>query len=545
METIGMIFCGLGLFFIGFRMISQNLRQLTGSRFRRMVGQATRNRFLSGLTGFVSGAVTQSAMASAFITTGFYSAGLLGFGRSLTIINWANIGTALLPFIVVLNIKVLVYYLIGLIGLAFFLHLDRTIRHQAMLQFLLGLALLFLGILSLKSASGPLQAMPWFRGALKMSSESIILLFLSGIGLTIAAQSGPTVTVVALSLASAGILPMPQTLVVVIGTGMGSAINILLLSSRLKGLVKQLCLYQSMFKFTGVIFVVLLVGLEYLRTEGGRHAHILSMITDDHGQQVACVFLIMQLLPALLLTAVREPVKKLIQRMSPVTAGDRLAEAEYINDLSLSEPETALYLVSREQMRLMRLLSDYLTQISPDRAIKPFIDQSVLHDGFLRLDYQITHYLDILSKQPTSKTIQEKMMETRQFSSLLHELEANLREFSVTALSAPKTLSDKPLTIQIIESLRTILDTSIESFENPDRSGLEIILSITADRGELLQQIRQDFIQKNANLDTDQRQSLYTMTILFDRVCWLLHKMTVIRLNWTELMSLPHLAGKR
>jgi len=285
-----------------------------------------------------------------------------------------------------------------------------------------------------------------------------------------------------------------------------------------------------------VIFVVLLLWLEYLRTEGGRHAHILSMITDDQGQQVACVFLVMQLLPALLLTAVREPVKKLLQRMSPVTAGDRLAEAEYINDLSLSEPETALYLVSREQMRLMRLLPDYLTPISPDRAITPFIDQSVLHDGFLRLDYQITHYLDILSKKPVSKTIQEKMMEIRQFSSLLHELEANLREVSVTALSAPETLSDKPLTIQIIESLRTILDTSIESFENPDRSGLEIILSITADRGELLQQIRQDFVQKNADLDTYQRQSLYTMTILFDRACWLLHKMTVIRLNWTELM---------
>jgi phosphate:Na+ symporter len=531
METIGLIFCGLGLFFAGFRMIRQNLRQLTGSRFKQMIERATRTRFLSAFAGFLSGAVSQSAMASAFVTTGFHTAGILSFRRSMTIINWANIGTALLPFVLILNVKVLIYYLIGLIGLAFFLQLDRTIRLQVLLQFLMGLALLFLGILLIKSGAGPMAAMPWFRDALKESSGSIILLFLAGTLLTVAAQSGPTVAVVALSLASAGLLSIPNTLVVVLGTGSGAAINILILSSKLKGSGKQLCIYQGLFKITGVIAVALLLVIDYFLPDGERQVQWLSLLSNDPGRQVAFVFLIMQLLPTLLLTAVRDPVTRLLQRISPATAEDKLMEAEFINDLALGDPETALYLASREQMRLMRLLPDYVIPVSPDRMLTPAGDRTVLHEGFTRLDQQIIHYLDKLSARSVAPPMQEKVMETKQFSALLRELESTLNEFVVTIHSPQRSVADQPLAVRIIESLRTILDTSIESFENQDLPGLEILLSITADKGDLLHQIRQEFAQKNTGMDPNLQQSLYTITILFDRICWLLRKMTVISLK--------------
>jgi phosphate:Na+ symporter len=332
---------------------------------------------------------------------------------------------------------------------------------------------------------------------------------------------------VALSLASAGLLSMPNTLVVVLGTGTGSAVNILILSSKLKGTAKQLCFYQGLFKFTGVILVALLLGLEYLRTEGGKYGHILSMITDEHGQQIAFVFLAMQLLPAFILTIARTPVKKLLQRLSPATIGDRLAEPEFISNLAPGEPETALYLVAKEQMRLMRLLPDYLVTVSPDRMISPGVNRAMLHEGFTGLDRQIIHYLDKVAARADAASFHEEMMNTKQFSSLLTELETTIAEFASIADSSQGPVMDQPLAIRLIESLRTILETSIESFEDPDPSGLEIIRSITADKGDLLRQVRQEFFQKNTLLEQHIRQSLYSMTILFDRICWLLHKMSV------------------
>lgn len=533
MEAFGLIFCGLGLFFAGFRMISQNLRQLTGSRFRQMIEWATRNRYLSALVGFLSGAVSQSAMASAFITTGFHTAGMLSFRRSMTIINWSNIGTALLPFILILDLRILIYYLIGLIGLAFFLQLDRTFRIQVLLQFLMGLALLFLGLLMVKNGAGPMQAMPWFQDALRESSRSILLLFLAGTGLTIAAQSGPTVVVMALSLASAGLLSTSHTLVALLGTGCGAAINILILSSKLKGSGKQLCIYQGIFKITGTISIALLLGIDYFLPDGEQCVQGLSLLTSNPGHQVAFVFLIMQLIPALLLGLFRNPLTRLLQRLSPVTTEDRLGKTEYISNRALGDPETAMFLASKEQMRLMRLLPDYLTPISPDRDIVPATDQRMLHEGFQRLDSQVTNYLDALLKKPAVIAAHENVMESRQFSSLLRELESSLSEFVSTIQSSSDSLASHPLSIQFIESLRTILVTAVESFESPERQGLEIILTITADKGDLLYQIRQEFIRKNKDLDQNQLQSLYSLTILFERICWILRKMTFIRMNVT------------
>lgn len=534
MEVFGMIFCGLGLFTIGFRMISQNLRKMTSQSYRRLIRRATQIRFLSAAVGFMSGAISQSAMASAFITAGFHASGIIPFRRSITIINWANIGTAILPFIVVLNLKLLVYYFIGLIGLTFFLQLDKTIRVQAILHFLVGLALLFLGIIMIKSAAGNVESMPWFSETLQHSAGSSVWLFLTGVLLTMVAQSGPTVSVAALSLASAGLLSVVQTVVVVLGTGIGSAINIFALSYKMKGSVKQLCLYQCIFKVVGAVVAGILLQMDFMPDGRIPGSHILTHLTAHPGQQVALVFLVMQLLPALLLSFVSKPVSDILQRLSPVTAEDRMVQTEFINELSLDDPGLALDLASKEQLRLLHLLPEYLIPVSPDRNTAPWHDRTAIHNGFIQLHQEITHFLGRLSKRQAAAGFHERVMNVQHFSALLLELESNIEEFVTLVRSSPGTLMEQPLTVRIIESLRAILDTSIETFDNPDKASLEIMLSITAEKGDMLQRIRQDFFRKNAGMDASQRQSLYTMTILFDRLCWLLRKMSLI-----SIKSLP------
>jgi phosphate:Na+ symporter len=528
MEILGLIFCGLGLFFIGFRMLSRNLRQLTGSRFRYLLQQATRSRLLSSAIGFLSGVITQSAVTSVFITTGFHTAGLLTTRRSVTVINWANIGTSVLMFIVIFNMKLLVFYFIGLIGLAYFLQLDKTRRLHLLFQFLFGLALLFMGIQFIKDSAGPLQSLPWFRSALQMSSGSIILLFFAGIILTIAAQSGPTVSVVALSLTTAGILTMPQTVAVLLGTGIGSAVNIVMLSLKLKGSGKQLCLYQSLFKMTGVITVAVLFVLDGLWS-GSRQPFLLTLLPANPGHQAALVFLIMQVLPAILLGVFRKPVTALLARLSPPVAEDRLYWLEFLSEPALDDPETALYLAGKEQLRLMHLLPGFLTPFSPDRHHLTLQNIESLHEGFTNAHHQILQYLERLMKKPAAAGIQEKILNVMHFSDLLHDLETDLDEFVTAIHRSFDVIVDHPLTVRLTESLRTILDTSIESFESADTADVEIVLSITADKGELLQHIRQDFLSENAAMAVTERQTIYTLTVLFERLCWLLRSMTVAR----------------
>jgi hypothetical protein len=175
------------------------------------------------------------------------------------------------------------------------------------------------------------------------------------------------------------------------------------------------------------------------------------------------------------------------------------------------------------------LLPDYLTPVSPDRDNKHVHGQQLLHECFSTIDQQIMQYLEKLLKRPAAAGFQERILQAQHFSTLLHDLESNLEEFVVTINTSFETIVIQPIAINLIESLRTILDTAIDSFENPDAAGMEIMLSLTADKGDLLQKIRQEYFQKNTTMDITVRQSIFTLTLLFDRVCWLLRSMTMIR----------------
>lgn len=529
MEIFGIIFCGLGLFFIGFRMISNNLRNLAGSRFRKLVQRATGTGLRSAVTGFFSGVISQSAVASVFITTGFHTAGLISFGQALVIINWANIGTSVLLFVVALNIKLMIFFFTGIIGLAYFLKLDKTNRVQLLFQLILGLCLLFLGVVFIRNGAQQMQSLTWFGDALKLSSGSVVLLFITGIFLTVVAQSGPTVSVVALTLCSVGLLNLFQAEAVVLGTGIGSAINIIGLSASLKGSGRQLCIYQGLFKTAGVVAAFILILSDHLWSQGNNPG-FLSLMAVNPARQVAWLFLIMQVLPAILFTLIQNPVKTFLERISPPSAGETAGQPAFITESALNDPATALLLAEKEQLRLIRMLPEYLVPVSPDREIIPVVGHHLLHDSFILVDIQLMNYLKKLLNKPDAG-IQLQVLQAQHFSILLHDLEANLEDFLLTINTSVKSIEDRPLSVNLIESMHVILDTTFDTFNNPDTPGMEMMMALTNEKGEMLQKTREAFFQKNSSIDIDVRQSIFTLTILFERMCWILRSMTTIRMN--------------
>src|SRR5579863_212779 len=66
-ELIALYIAGLGFFFTGMAGISENLRQITGQRFRALLSRATNHPVRAGMLGAAAGAVTQSTSAVAFI----------------------------------------------------------------------------------------------------------------------------------------------------------------------------------------------------------------------------------------------------------------------------------------------------------------------------------------------------------------------------------------------------------------------------------------------------------------------------------------------
>lgn len=90
---------------------------------------------------------------------------------------------------------------------------------------LLGLGLLFLGIDFIKAGAAPLKSALWLRELIAISSSLPPVSFLLGVLVAMIAQSSATVTVVAMAMASAGVLPFAAGGMIVAGASLGSELS--------------------------------------------------------------------------------------------------------------------------------------------------------------------------------------------------------------------------------------------------------------------------------------------------------------------------------
>ena len=101
MDAVGGMLGGLGLFFAGMWLLSENLKALAGRRFRILVTHYIPNRLAAFGWGVLAGSITQSMTALTFISASARQAGLVSTDRSFSIVLGGNIGTSLLVLVVV------------------------------------------------------------------------------------------------------------------------------------------------------------------------------------------------------------------------------------------------------------------------------------------------------------------------------------------------------------------------------------------------------------------------------------------------------------
>ena len=95
---------GLGLFFVGIKMIARNLNAIASDQFRRRLKEASESLTISIGFGAVAGFVTQSGRTTSFLLASFVQGGLIEARRAMPIVLWANLGCTLMVFAAVFPI---------------------------------------------------------------------------------------------------------------------------------------------------------------------------------------------------------------------------------------------------------------------------------------------------------------------------------------------------------------------------------------------------------------------------------------------------------
>ena len=91
----------------------------------------------------------------------------------------------------------------------------------------------------------------------------------------------------------------------------------------------------------------------------------------------------------------------------------------------------------------------------------------------------------------------------------------------ISVLENYRSAAASELTFGIIESTETIIMTTCDALEQNDPQDREILLTITAGKGETMKSIRNEYFSDQKHLSPDDKSHILEITNLFERIVWL------------------------
>ncbi|MEI6278750.1 MAG: Na/Pi symporter [Verrucomicrobiae bacterium] len=385
MSPLNSLVLGLGLFFLGLQLVGQNLRQLSGGGFRNLVKSATHTPFLAALLGLVAGGLMQSATAVTFILVSMVGSGLIQTPPARMVVVWSNVGLTALAFLAAVNIHPLVAYLVG--GAGIFMGSVRAKPWNTIAGALLGVALILFALGEMGAGAAPLKDAPWFRSALDGALSLSLPAFVCGIAAAAILQSNTGAAMLVITLAGAGALPVHQAMPVIYGTNLGAIFLRIFLSVGMTGKPLRLVRMEDLFC---VVSGVLMMLLFYAEQAGvPLIGALVREVSGGPPIQLAVVFLLSNLLPALLMTPLLPACAGLLEKLWPNNPAAAPNAPAFLSPQALVDPATALDLLPKELGRLIATLN-LKSSGSPD-------PESHVSQTFVQLGASIENFCVLLA----------------------------------------------------------------------------------------------------------------------------------------------------
>jgi len=221
----------LGLFLYGMKLMSESLQKVAGSKMRQILGAMTNNRIKGVFTGLLVTTTIQSSSATTVMIVSFVNAGLISLVASVGVIMGANIGTTVTAWIIALiGFKVKLSFLsLPLIGLSFPLLFSSNGIKKSWGEFVMGFAILFIGLQFLKDSvpgiGGDSEALQFLANLTDMGYISIFIFVLAGTLLTVIIQSSSATMALTLVMTYNGLIPFEMAAAMVLGENIGTTIT--------------------------------------------------------------------------------------------------------------------------------------------------------------------------------------------------------------------------------------------------------------------------------------------------------------------------------
>ena len=514
---------GLGLFFTGLHYLSASMQPIFSGKLRSVLINFTRGPFSSALSGSFLGVITQSTSAATFLCLGLLNSGALTINRALAMVAWSGAGTALLVFLVSIDIKTASFFSLGIVGLMHLFNLTKDVKTKQIVAVFLAFGLLLFGLSLIKEAGQVLNSSAWAKEFFLFSAESSLIGLLIGIFFALIVQSSSSVAILAVTLHMAGIIHFNDALILVFGANIGSGLSVLFFASHLEGKKKQIAIYCFLSKLFGSLILYPLTWLNYSKIFEFFNAIHLTM---NSSLMLSLLYLILQIAGGLVVTLFQNKIILLLNYFSPESEEENLFKLHFIYPESSDNTETALILASKEQNRIIESGVDYLEPIRIEHERNVTIKLNVRHELTLDLLNKIKLFISEATSLNKNDINTEGLFSIQSRNEDIISLLHGLYSFE-QSIEATKNFKSG-LANSMVESLHlilTLLNESLITKNNDD----ELLENLTSDRSDLMEKIR-DSLLNDQSISLEERQMLFVSTSVFERIIWLIRRIHSSRL---------------
>ncbi|MCB2045649.1 MAG: Na/Pi cotransporter family protein [Novosphingobium sp.] len=537
-EIILTFLAGFGLLQVGIRMIGRNLSAMTGNRLRTGISRASRTAPLGALFGTLAGFITQSTRTICFVSASFVQAGMLEVRNALPIVIWANLGSVIVIFAAVFPFHLAVLFLLATAAIPVAFERPKAILKGASAAF--GLALILFGLRMMSTSARKLAETDLLAGPLLLLQNSLTLCFCFGLALTCLTQSQLAAMLIILASAQSGIFGVEQALLLMIGAQAGHSLLTYATGMQFRGQSRQVVLGEVMFNVPAVLIFLVPFMLDQALTGGQGQQWIYERLGLPAGTYAAVMVLAVNFLAPLLLTLLLAPYHALCVRLAPPRGDETLSRPRYLRHEVEESAVATLMLAEKEQLRLLRRLPVYCDALRDLPANRDEASPADHYAAFAMVAGAIDQAHARLVAQVMTTADTEWLLNQQKRQELLGGIHEACHDLYTVASNIGSAI--RPLRATIVETLDTLLLTTIEGMANRDVHELSLVERMTSSQGTTMERIRKKYLSMSHELSDEDRARILKITSIFERAAWSIRTFALALSASSEMASAPDLA---
>ena len=363
----------LGMFLYGMNFMSSGLQKASGDKLRGILTSMTSNPLKRVLTGLGITALVQSSSATTVLVVSFVNAGLLTLVQAVGVIMGANIGTTLTAWVTAVGFSVdISAFSVPLMILGFVFTSSKKQQYKNIGEFIVGFALMFLGLSFMKSSAGTLLSnkeamMAFFSNFTAFGFWSDIIFLLAGTILTIVLQASSATMAITMLLATSGLIDFELACAMVLGENIGTTITANMAASVGNTAAKRAALAHTLFNVFGVIWMLIifrpflkLVGIVMVAV-GFDNPLTVDLTTPEAGPTllygISMLHTLFNITNTMILIWFANTIVKIVNNLikTPVNSEDEAFRLKYIDAGIIGAPELATEQATKELIHFARI----------------------------------------------------------------------------------------------------------------------------------------------------------------------------------------------